>query len=97
MPMPNDTLYDTDIVAWSEHQAALLRRLARGERVNDQMDWDNLVEDPTSPPACRTKVNGHVSPSGHWQPSWASGSDGAAADGGGFCFRPAAWRSMNAC
>jgi len=43
--MPNDTLYDTDIVAWSEHQAALLRRLARGERVNDQMDWDNLVEE----------------------------------------------------
>ena len=43
------------------------------------------------------EVNGRLSPSGHWQPRCAGGSDGAAADGGGFCFRPAAWRSMNAC
>jgi hypothetical protein len=37
--------YDTDIVVWSEHQAALLRRLAAGERVNDQVDWENIVEE----------------------------------------------------
>jgi hypothetical protein len=29
-------LYDADIVVWSEAQAALLRRLAAGERVNDR-------------------------------------------------------------
>lgn len=38
-------LYDTDIVTWAERQAALLRRLASGERVNDQVDWDNLIEE----------------------------------------------------
>jgi hypothetical protein len=29
---------------WSRHQPALLRRLAAGERVNDQVDWENVVE-----------------------------------------------------
>jgi len=33
--------YDTDIFVWSERQAALLRRLANGERVNDAVDWPN--------------------------------------------------------
>jgi hypothetical protein len=28
----------------ADHQAALLRRLATGERVNDQVDWANVVE-----------------------------------------------------
>jgi Domain of unknown function DUF29 len=41
--MPND-LYDRDVLAWSEHQADLLRRLARGERVND-VDWEHVVEE----------------------------------------------------
>ena len=41
--MPND-LYDRDILAWSEHQSALLRRVARGERLND-VDWDHVVEE----------------------------------------------------
>ena len=41
-------LYEDDILLWSEHQAELLRRLARGERVNDQIDWDNLVEEVES-------------------------------------------------
>jgi hypothetical protein len=39
-----DDLYDRDTLAWSEHQAALLRRVARGERVND-VDWDHVVEE----------------------------------------------------
>ncbi|WP_428490079.1 DUF29 domain-containing protein [Rhodopila sp.] len=39
-----DGLYETDIVAWSRHQADLLRRLARGERVND-LDWDHVVRE----------------------------------------------------
>jgi hypothetical protein len=37
--------YDTDTVLWSERQADLLRRLAAGERVNDQVDWDNVAEE----------------------------------------------------
>jgi hypothetical protein len=37
--------YDTDIVLWSERQADLLRRVAAGERVNDQVDWENVVEE----------------------------------------------------
>jgi hypothetical protein len=41
--MPDD-LHDRDILAWSERQAALLRRVARGERVND-VDWDHVVEE----------------------------------------------------
>lgn len=41
-------LYEDDILLWSERQAELLRRLARGERVNDQIDWDNLVEEVES-------------------------------------------------
>ncbi len=39
-----DTLYEHDVLAWSEHQADLLRRLGRGERVND-VDWANLAEE----------------------------------------------------
>jgi hypothetical protein len=41
--MPDD-LYHRDALAWSEHQADLLRRVARGERVND-VDWDHVVEE----------------------------------------------------
>jgi Domain of unknown function DUF29 len=41
--MPDD-LYDRDILIWSEHQADLIRRLARGERVND-VDWDHVAEE----------------------------------------------------
>ena len=35
--------YDTDILTWSEHQAALLHRIARGERLNE------APTGPTSP------------------------------------------------
>jgi len=41
--MPDD-LYDRDILACSEHQSALLRRVARDERLND-VDWDHVVEE----------------------------------------------------
>jgi hypothetical protein len=43
-----DSLYETDILAWSEHQADLLRRLAGGERLNDTIDWENLIEEVES-------------------------------------------------
>jgi len=39
-------LYDADILAWSEHQAALLRRRAAGELVNEaDLDWPNLADE----------------------------------------------------
>lgn len=41
--MPDD-LYE-DALAWSEQQAGLLRRLAAGERVNDAVDWANVIEE----------------------------------------------------
>lgn len=38
-------LYEDDVVAWSEQQAALLRRRAAGELVNDaELDWPNIAE-----------------------------------------------------
>jgi Domain of unknown function DUF29 len=37
--------YDTDVALWSVHQAELLRRMAKGERVNDQVDWENVAEE----------------------------------------------------
>jgi hypothetical protein len=40
-----DRLYDTDILVWSERQADLLRRLAAGERVNEGIDWPNVIEE----------------------------------------------------
>ena len=41
--MPDD-LYHRDVLAWSAHQADLLRRAGRGERVND-VDWDLVAEE----------------------------------------------------
>jgi uncharacterized protein DUF29 len=38
--------YETDILAWSERQGALLRRIGKGERVNDaELDWPNIAEE----------------------------------------------------
>src|SRR5271165_3073191 len=43
--MMND-LYDDDIVLWSERQAALLRRRAAGELINEaDLDWPNIAEE----------------------------------------------------
>jgi Domain of unknown function DUF29 len=39
-----DSLYERDVLAWSQHQADLLRRLGQGERVND-VDWANVAEE----------------------------------------------------
>ena len=38
-------LYDNDILAWSEEQAARLRRHAAAERSNDAIDWPNVIEE----------------------------------------------------
>jgi hypothetical protein len=40
--------YETDILTWSERQAALLRRVAAGEQINDQVDWPNIIEEVES-------------------------------------------------
>jgi hypothetical protein len=38
--------YDSDILEWSERQAALLRRRALGDLVNDaELDWPNIAEE----------------------------------------------------
>jgi hypothetical protein len=42
--MPDD-LYESDILVWSEKQAALLRRLVRGERLNEAVDWEHVIEE----------------------------------------------------
>ena len=41
--MPDD-LYRTDILGWSKEQADRLRRLRRGELVND-LDWEHVIEE----------------------------------------------------
>ncbi len=38
-------LYDSDILAWSEHQAGLVRRVASGAPPNEAPDWANIVEE----------------------------------------------------
>ncbi len=40
-----DGLYERDALAWAEQQAALLRRVAMGERVNDAVDWTHVIEE----------------------------------------------------
>lgn len=40
----SDGLYERDVLIWSQQQADLLRRLGRGERVND-VDWTNVAEE----------------------------------------------------
>ncbi|MBV8097437.1 MAG: DUF29 domain-containing protein [Acetobacteraceae bacterium] len=37
--------YDSDIVLWSKHHSEQLRRIAAGERVNDQVDWGSVIEE----------------------------------------------------
>ena len=40
-----DGLYERDVLSWAEHQADLLRRLAAGERLNESVDWTNVIEE----------------------------------------------------
>jgi hypothetical protein len=37
--------YDTDVLTWSERQAALLRRVAAGEAANEVPDWPHIIEE----------------------------------------------------
>ena len=38
-------LYEQDVLAWSEQQAGLLRRVAAGEAVHEAPDWPNIIEE----------------------------------------------------
>ncbi len=40
-----DGLYERDALAWSDQQADLLRRIATGERLNEAVDWANVIEE----------------------------------------------------
>lgn len=40
-----DGLYERDALAWAEQQAALLRRLAAGECLNETIDWAHVIEE----------------------------------------------------
>jgi Domain of unknown function DUF29 len=40
--------YKADILTWSERQASLLRRIAAGETVTDQIDWENVIDEVES-------------------------------------------------
>ena len=39
------SLYETDAMAWSRQQAGLLRRMVAGERINNQVDWPNVIDE----------------------------------------------------
>jgi hypothetical protein len=41
----SDQRYESDVLAWGEHQADLLRRLSRGEPVNEAPDWAHVIEE----------------------------------------------------
>jgi hypothetical protein len=45
--MPDD-IYWRDALAWSEQQAGLLERLANGEPIRAEVDWENVVEEVLS-------------------------------------------------
>jgi hypothetical protein len=54
--------YEGDIFAWSERQAVLLRRLAAGERLDDDdLDWPNIAEEIESVGHCeRAALASHI-------------------------------------
>jgi hypothetical protein len=37
--------YEDDILLRAEAQAGLLRRIAAGEQINDQVDWPNVIDE----------------------------------------------------
>jgi hypothetical protein len=43
--MSDTTLYDDDILLWSEQQAAVIRRLGRAGRAPNELDVENVAEE----------------------------------------------------
>lgn len=39
------SLYDDDVVTWSEQQAAALRRLSERPELSNAVDWSNVIEE----------------------------------------------------
>jgi hypothetical protein len=39
----DDANHDTNIASWARHQANLLRRIAAGEKISDEIDWGNIA------------------------------------------------------
>lgn len=46
--MTDQSLYDRDIVAWAEEQAAALRRLAERPDLTNAIDWENVTDEVES-------------------------------------------------
>ncbi len=42
------SLYDEDVVAWAEQQAAALRALGARPDLSNALDWDNIIEEVES-------------------------------------------------
>jgi Domain of unknown function DUF29 len=36
---------DNDVLTWSERQAEPLRGVSAGGRINDRVDWQNIIEE----------------------------------------------------
>jgi hypothetical protein len=46
--MGNKSLYDLDVMSWSEQQANALRVLSRRPDLSNVVDWDNVIEEVES-------------------------------------------------
>jgi hypothetical protein len=60
---PTESLYDTDVLTRSEHQAGLLRSVAEGERMSvaggaAELGWRVGGSEGFSDPNCQTPSNG---------------------------------------
>jgi Domain of unknown function DUF29 len=44
-PMGDDSLYDEDVLAWAEQQAAALRRLGSRRDLPNELDLSNVIEE----------------------------------------------------
>ncbi len=42
------SLYDEDVVAWAEQQAAALRALGARPDLSNALDWENVIEEVES-------------------------------------------------
>ena len=43
--MGNSSLYDDDIVTWSEQQSSALKRIASRPELSNAVDWSNVIEE----------------------------------------------------
>ena len=74
-------LYGEDILLWSERQGDLLRRLAAGESVSDQVDWPHVVDEIEHSHAQRRdsqdeidRLRAQLAAARHWSKNFVPGS-----------------------